>query len=179
MLRDELSPIGKVVKTFGVQGELLCKIENIYIKLLNKAESVFLEKSGNLVPFFIESVIERGAENIVFKFEDIDSVDLAAYWIDATLLLPSLHPGRRKTGNTIDHTLIGFTVIDETHGELGIIASIIPIKEQLILSLEVQGTEVLIPVNEETILNIEGNKKIVHTSIPEGLLEIYLGEDNS
>ena len=179
MLRDELSPIGKVVKTFGVQGELLCKTENIQTKLLNKAESVFLEKSGNLVPFFIESFSERGAENVVFKFEDIDSVEMAAYWVDATLLLHSSLSGKRKAGKTIDNSVIGFTVKDKTHGNLGIIEDIIQIKDQLILSVNVNGIEVLIPANEETILKIESGKKTVHTSVPEGLLEIYLGEDNS
>lgn len=176
MLRDELSPIGKVVKTFGVQGELLCKTDNIQIKLLNKTESVFLEKSGNLVPFFIESYSERGIDNIVFKFEDINSIDDAAVWMDATILLPLSILGKRKSSVVIDKSVIGFTVKDEVHGILGIIESIIPIKDQLILAVEVRGTEVLIPANEETILKIESRKRIVHTSVPDGLLEIYLGE---
>lgn len=178
MLRDELSPIGKVVKTFGVQGELLCKTDNIQTKLLNKAESVFLEKSGNLVPFFIETFSERGIDNIVFKFEDINDVDLATVWMDATMLLPLSILGKRKSSAVIDNSVIGFTLKDDVHGILGIIESIIPIKDQLILAVEVRGTEVLIPVNEETILKIENSKRIVHTLIPDGLLEIYLGESH-
>lgn len=177
MLRDELSPIGKVVKTYGVQGELLCKTEELSEKLLNKTESVFLEKSGDLVPFFIESFNQRGAENIVFKFEDINNVDDAAEWMDATILIPLSILGKRRSSVVIDNTVIGFTIKDEVHGVLGIIESIIPIKDQLILAVEVRGTEVLIPANEETILKIENRKRIVHTSIPVGLLEIYLGDD--
>lgn len=174
MLRDELSPIGKVVKTFGVQGELLCKTEGTQIKSLNKAESVFLEKSGNLVPFFIESFSERNAENSVIKFEDIDSVESAIEWLDAILLLPSALLKHIKPEKHLDQSVIGYTIKDEKYGVLGEIEGIIPIKDQLILAVGVKGVEVLIPVNEETILRIENRKKIVHTSIPEGLLEIYL-----
>jgi 16S rRNA processing protein RimM len=46
---------------------------------------------------------------------------------------------------------------------------------QMLCRIEINGKEVLIPLNESTIEKIDGKKKQVKVKLPEGLLEIYLG----
>jgi 16S rRNA processing protein RimM len=45
---------------------------------------------------------------------------------------------------------------------------------QLLCRIEIEGKEVLIPLHEGTLLNIDRKGRRVMVQLPEGLLEIYL-----
>jgi 16S rRNA processing protein RimM len=43
----------------------------------------------------------------------------------------------------------------------------------VLLRITLEGKEVLIPLHEETLDSIDHDKKQVHVTLPDGLLEIY------
>ena len=71
--------------------------------------------------------------------------------------------------------LIDFLVVNN-NDKLGIVESVIEQPQQIVLQLTMQNKEVLIPVNASTLKKIDRKKKEVHVALPDGLLEIYLGE---
>ena len=66
---------------------------------------------------------------------------------------------------------VGFTVIDEIHGNLGQIVAVDDSTMNVLFVIEKDGEEVLLPAHEEFLKNIDAKGKIVYAQIPEGLLE--------
>lgn len=68
---------------------------------------------------------------------------------------------------------LGFNIIHEKKS-LGPILEVIEQPHQVLCRLDINGKEVLIPLNEETLQKIDHKKKEIHVQLPEGLLEVYL-----
>jgi len=71
--------------------------------------------------------------------------------------------------------LIGYTIFDEENEKvLGTIAEMIEQPHQLLAKIFIENKEVLIPLNESTLLEINRKKKEVLVDLPVGLLDVYL-----
>ena len=60
-----LTPIGKITKVHGAQGELKAKVEERFLDALYNAEFVFVKQAGKPVPFFLEDI--RGDDNPILN----------------------------------------------------------------------------------------------------------------
>ena len=79
---------------------------------------------------------------------------------------------RRLVGNASPISLLGFTIFDDGTA-IGIIDEVIEQPHQVLLQIQYNGNEALIPLHEETIDRIDRKLKQVHLFLPDGLLEIY------
>lgn len=70
--------------------------------------------------------------------------------------------------------LKGFTVSDETQGELGEIIDVNEYPQQFVATVLYKGTEVMFPLNEDMIVEIDEDEETLLVDLPEGLLDIYL-----
>lgn len=72
------------------------------------------------------------------------------------------------------HEVIGFTIVDATFGEVGVIKAINDTTAQALFEIDRNGTEILIPMNDEFIDKVDRNAKQILVTTPEGLIELYL-----
>jgi 16S rRNA processing protein RimM len=72
--------------------------------------------------------------------------------------------------------LIGFTYTDEVRGEIGVIEDIQDYSGNVVLVLDINGQEVLIPFADENFIAIDEDNKSITMTTPEGLIDLYLGE---
>ena len=63
-------------------------------------------------------------------------------------------------------------MIDKEVGEVGVIEEILDMPQQEMTLIRYKKREVLIPLNEELILEIDEKKKQVMVDLPEGLLDL-------
>mgnify|MGYP000988770433 FL=1 len=75
--------------------------------------------------------------------------------------------------------LMGFTVVDSIQGELGIISNFFQKTGQDLLMMDYKEAEILIPVTDEVVTSVDITTKQIFTTLPDGLIEIYLNEDVS
>ena len=54
MHKDECYQLGHIIKTHGLKGMVKIELDVDDPNNYSKLESVFVEKSGNLIPFFIK-----------------------------------------------------------------------------------------------------------------------------
>ncbi|MCB0629435.1 MAG: ribosome maturation factor RimM [Saprospiraceae bacterium] len=169
-----LIPIGRTNKTHGVDGTLRITIEDAFFEDFVAAEVVFLEEGGHPVPFFIDD--RWGSGDLFLKLEEIDSKEAARPLTDKVMYLrreDMQHPG--GTTEEEPHIFakwIGYTIIDQTAGPVGVIGSVEELPEQFLAVVEYQGTEVMIPLHEQLISRVDHKKKEVVMDLPEGLLEL-------
>ncbi len=175
MKKEECYEVGYIVKTHGLKGEL-----GIHLDVDNPADyqdvdGFLIEKGGELLPYFIESISILKDKAIV-KFEEINSIDEAKLFVKKTLYLATDQLDDLDEGQFYYHDIIGYEVVDEKLGVLGTVKDVYDGSHQDLIAMEYQGAEVLIPVSDEHVKNANHEQKTLHVNLPEGLLDIYLDE---
>ena len=169
--------LGYVLKTHGLKGELVLVIDADNPQDYSEMESIFVEVNKKLVPFFIDRIQLNGAKAIV-KFGEVDSIDDAKIFKGSRLYLPLEVLPELEDGFYF-HELIGFQVIDSKEGKLGNISGVFDSGNQDLLAMEYQDEEVLIPLTDEVVTKVDKKLKTIYTTLPDGLLDIYLSDDEN
>jgi 16S rRNA processing protein RimM len=173
MTKNECFSLGYIAKRIGNKGELGFVLDVDNPSHYHKLKSVFIELNNTLVPFFIQNIQFRG-NNAVVTIEGIDSITKAEELVKSSLYLPlsSLPPLSGK--KFYFHEIIGYTAIDKTHGELGLIKGVLDFPQQVIFQIQKGENEILIPAKEEFIIAIHRDTKRIELNAPEGLIDIYI-----
>ena len=172
---DACFQLGYVSGTHGLSGEVHVILDSDQPENYKDLESVFLLLKGEnaLIPFFIQGIQIKGEKAIV-KFEEVTSLNQASVLTGSLLYLPLDVLPKMEGDNFYFHELISWRVIDQQLGELGSIISINHQSPQILLVMEYQKREVLIPYTDKIVIRVDRINQQVHVSLPEGLLEIYL-----
>ena len=163
--------VGILGKTHGLKGELKFRIEEEYIDDFNEANVIFIKNKGHHAPYFIESI----RSSSIIKFEDTDNVEEAKILQSLPIFLKEEDisiAAAEPLEELIYQYIKGYKMIDDLLGELGEIQAVEAYPQQEIAIVSYQNKDVLIPLNEFVILNIDENRQEVRVSLPEGLLEI-------
>jgi len=166
--------VGKIVKKYSFKGELLIKLDTDEPEIYEDMESVFVELRNNLVPFFIESSQLHKSELLRIKFEDVDTEMDADSLLKCDLYLPLEFLPKLEDDKFYFHEIIGFTVEDVNFGKVGIVKSINDSTAQALFEIDRDGVEILIPMNDAFIKNVDKKKKVITVETPEGLIDLYL-----
>jgi 16S rRNA processing protein RimM len=161
-----------VVKTHGLQGELVFFLDVDEPSVYKDLESVFIEINGKLVPFFIQSIQLQGDRALV-SIEEINDMDAASDLVGKDLYLPLKSLPKLAEGQYYYHELTGFEVYDGDQ-LLGTVSGIFEIPNNHLLGVDHKGKEVLIPFDDKIIIEVNLEERKVLTQLPEGLLEVYL-----
>lgn len=174
MLLDKksLSPIGKVNKAVGFKGELSCLVTLAHPEKLLKHKFLFVIIDGLPVPFLIQEIEIRGEEEIMVKFEDVDSELSARKLSQKKIFAEKIRP-IKKEDVVSWNDLTGYNVVDSADGVLGIITEVVEYPMQMIAKCMVKDKEVMFPLNDDIVTDIDETKKVVYVDLPEGLLEMY------
>lgn len=166
--------LGKIVSKYSFKGELLVKLDTDDPEFFIDMESVFVLQHKNLIPFFIEESSLHKSELLRVRFEDVDNEADADALIGAELYLP-LDFLPKLTGNKFYyHEVIGFTAEDENFGNIGIITGVNDSTNQAIFEIDRDGKEILIPLVDHFLKNIDRENKKILFDVPEGLINLYL-----
>ncbi|WP_424962150.1 ribosome maturation factor RimM [Ekhidna sp.] len=171
MKQTDCYQLGEVIKTHGLKGEVSILLDVDFPDEYQNLESVFLEQSGKLVPFFIDTIQINGKKALV-QFEDIQSLDDAKELIKSKLFLSLSSLPKLEQGQYYFHELIGCNVY-EGHTQLGEIAQIIDLNGNQLISVDNKGKEILIPLKDELLITVDIENKKVVVNLPDGLLDIY------
>lgn len=174
MHKENCFYLGKIVKKHGFKGEVVAKLDTDEPELYKKMESVFVALNNNLVPFFIKKSSLHNVNKLRIKFEDVLTERDAEAILGAELYLP-LEFLPKLTGNQFYfHEIIGFTIVDVTKGVVGKIKAVNDATAQALFVIKVKDKEVLIPITDDFIREIDRKNKTITVSTPEGLIDLYL-----
>ena len=165
-----LKKIGFISKLNGYKGELV---------LITEADNVvdekflFLKMDGIPVPFFVEDIFEKSG-NFIVKLEDISDEFFAQRFLNHDVFIEK--KGKQRSAETFSaHELLDYHIVDASFGDLGPILRVEEFPQQEIAICLIKEKEIMIPLNAEFIDSIDDERKLVSVTLPEGLIDLYLG----
>ena len=173
MIKEEAFYIGYFTKTKGLKGEIQLYFEFDAYEDLD-LDVVFAELNGKMVPFFVSSFKLYPNNTGLFYFDDLDHIDKAQALVKKKVYLPLAKMPERDEDDFTYDDLKGFTVSDETQGELGQIIEVNEYPQHYVATIWFKNKEILIPLNEDMIVEIDEDEKTLLVDLPEGLLDLYL-----
>lgn len=165
----DLKILGYFSKTKGIKGELILKTDELFE--IDELKALFTESAGSMAPHFIEKIDENNT-GITVKFDSVNSVEAAKAFVGKKVFIEEKYLIIEEE----DHDWVGFELIDKKHGSLGKIISVDDNGAQLLVQLNYQNKDVVLPLVEELISELNTDSKKIHYNSPEGLIEMYLEE---
>ncbi|WP_299105694.1 ribosome maturation factor RimM [uncultured Winogradskyella sp.] len=176
MKKEDCFYLGKIVSKYSFKGELLVKLDTDEPDLYDNLDAIFIDLKGNMVPFFVESSQLHKSNLLRLKFEEVDTEADADALMKTDLYLPLNLLPKLEGNKFYFHEVIGFTIKDTNHGDVGILKGINDTTAQSLFEIDKDGIEILIPMNDEFIVKVDRENKTIEVSTPEGLIDLYLEE---
>lgn len=167
---DEVFKIGKFTKPHGIKGEISFSFDN---DIFDKVDCPYLvcDIDGIFVPFFIKEYRFKGADTALVTLEDITSDIQAKRFRGIDVYFPRKYFDESEDAElTLDY-FIGFTVIDENSGDIGVITDIDDSTVNTLFLLKSKtGDEIIIPASEDFIISIDVDNRTLYLNLPQGLV---------
>lgn len=174
MQKSDCFALGKITKTHALKGEVIIFLDVDVPENYDNLEAIFLEIKGQLVPYIIEEFQARGKKSII-KFEDINSIEEAEKIVNADVFLPLKALPKLKGNQFYYHDVIGYEIKDITSGNtIGSLKAIYESTGQDLFAIEFEGKEILIPIVDDFIHQLNHDQKCIEVILPDGLLDVYL-----
>ncbi len=174
MRKEDCFYLGKIAKKFSFKGEVLAYLDTDQPELYQNMESMFVDLNNNLIPFFIEQSSMHKNDFLRIKFEDVDTEDAADELIGAPIYLPLKMLPKLEGNKFYFHEVIGFNVEDKRLGIVGRIVSINDTAAQPLFEVLYGETEILIPMIDQFLIEVDRKNKRIVMDLPEGLIEMYI-----
>ena len=173
MKKEECFYLGKVVKTHGLKGQVTLKVDADDPSAYAEMKYFFLEINKVLTPFFVERITMNGDKFFV-AVQDVTTIEAAQALVGKPVYLPLEMLPALSGKQFYYHEVAGFTVVDAQKGELGPIKEVLEYPTQAILQVMKGDKEILIPIIDQVIQNVDRVNKKLYVSAPEGLIDMYL-----
>ena len=170
--QEEVFKIGQFAKPHGIKGELSLVTNS---DVLDDAEEPYVvcEMDGILVPFFVEEYRYKSDTVILVKLEDVNSEADARMFVNKEVFYPlDAVDADDLVGDMTWDSFIGYEITDERQGYLGKITDVDESTINVLLRVDHEGKEILIPAVEELITDADHEARSLTVSLPEGLLDL-------
>ena len=172
MRKEDCFYVGTVVGKYSFKGEILVKVDSENPEDYTKLESIFVELSTGLVPFFIKKCQLHKSELLRIDFEEISNEQEAGALIKKNLYLPLDLLPPLEGNKFYYHEIIGFTVSTESE-EIGRITAVLEQGPQALFQVEATDKKIhLIPIHDDFILEVDRKRNLIQVQLPEGLLDL-------
>ena len=156
--KEEVYKIGLFNKPHGIHGELQFTFtDDIFDRV--DCDYLICLLDGIFVPFFIEE----------YRFRS----ERARMFTNVEVYFPVKHAEEAEDGELSWNFFVGFRMEDVRHGELGEVVEVDTATVNTLFVVEQEdGEELLAPAQEEFIVEINQEKKLITVELPEGLLNL-------
>lgn len=174
MTKDKCFYVGRIVKTHGIKGEVTLRIDNEDFDEIEELNYFLLDINDKLIPFFIENITYHSNKSFIL-FQDLKTLEAASQLVGTAVYLPLDLLPERSGNDFYSHEVVDFLVVDEEKGELGRVQEIIEYPTQSLIQIIKEEKEILIPIHDDIIKDVDREGKKILIKAPVGLIDMYLG----
>ncbi len=174
MKKEDCFQLGYIASTHGKLGELTLRFDVDQPSDYKDLGSILVEFNTDLIPFFIDTIQVRG-DKAILRLEDVDTDEQAQDLVGTQIYLPLTSLPILSGNKFYYHEILGYTVEDQKLGVIGAIENVYDNTIQPIFGVRSGDTEILIPVVDEFIINVNRETKTILMDLPDGLIDLYTG----
>lgn len=160
-----LTQIGTIIKPFGTKGQVLISFGLKWERNLGKLKTVFIERNGKPVPFFVSEIAKHNQQTAIAKLEWVDSIDDAELISNCQLMAE--RPKLSHEAKPDWFELEGY-MAQTPEKKLGKITKVEQSGGQWLMQIG----NFLIPAVDDWLLAIDEKNETVTFDLPEGLLNL-------
>ena len=175
---ENLQQIAQVLKSNGTDGELVMGFREIAPEDINLNEPVFIIFDGLPAPFYIESFAKRGNTKALVRLTDICSMEDVEEIAGKPVYIEADNLPEMSLEEDGYAALVGWMVLtpenaddmDSDLYEVGEITDFIDIPNNPCIEVETENGAIMIPLHEDLILSLDPEYQEIIMQIPAGLL---------
>ena len=175
---ENLQQIAQVLKSNGTDGELVMGFREIAPEDINLNEPVFIIFDGLPVPFYIESFAKRGNTKALVRLTDICSMEDVEEIAGKPVYIEADNLPEMSLEEDGYAALVGWMVLTPENAddmesdlyEVGEITDFIDIPNNPCIEVETENGAIMIPLHEDLILSLDPEYQEIIMQIPAGLL---------
>lgn len=170
--REDVYKIGIFNKPHGIHGELSFTFtDDVFDRV--ECDYLICLLDGIFVPFFMEEYRFRSDSTALVKLKGVDTAERARMFTNIEVYFPVEHADEDAgPGELSWDFFVGFRVEDVRHGQLGEVVEVDTSTVNTLFVIEKAGEELLLPAQEEFIVNIDRMHRVITVNVPEGLLSL-------
>lgn len=178
--KEEVYKIGLFNKPHGIHGELQFTFTDDIFDRVDDCDYLVCLLDGIYVPFFIEEYRFRSDSTALVKLEGVDTAERARMFTNVEVYFPVKHAEEAEEGELTWNFFIGFQMKDVNHGNLGEVVDVDTATINTLFVVEREdGEELLVPAQEEFIVEINQQQRVITVELPDGLLHLEELEDDN
>jgi 16S rRNA processing protein RimM len=168
-LEDDLYAVGKIVKAFGIRGEVIVVPMTDAPDRFSSIRRVFIGREPASVK---EARIDRvavGSRGVKVKFELTDDRTAAEGMVGHLLFVRARDRIRPEHGAYFVHDLIGLSVVEQDGAVVGTLRDVLHLPAHDVYVVDAKGREVMIPAVKEFVRDVDLDAKTMTVRLIEGM----------
>ena len=164
MKRLDFHYLGEFIKLYSFKGEIILFSE-IESEIIEQLDSIFVNFNESQVPFKIIKLKSHKKNIYRTKLENIESEDDAKKFINKSVYIEKIE--NVNDGYNVDN----FKIYDKDK-YIGVVISTYNKTRQTLIEVEMSEKNILIPLVDELIKEINYEEQKIQMILPDGLLDI-------
>jgi 16S rRNA processing protein RimM len=170
--KSEFTPIGVIAKPHGISGEIAIRlfpdmaIHDLYPSF------IFIDIDNGLVPYRVSGYRYKSDDVLLVKLPLLHSEEKIRNFMEYTVYINPKEITESAASLNNLNVFTGYSVTDIKTGEIGVVDKIQDISGNPLFIINGTKGEVMIPVAEEFIIEINERDKTIRMDIPGGLLDL-------
>jgi 16S rRNA processing protein RimM len=174
----ELFAVGKIVKVFGLRGELIVQPMTDSPDRFKKLKRVYIgtacDGSGNSADEPANAMLERARvepRGVRVKLAGVDDRSGAERLVGLLMFVDVQDRIRIPKGRYFIHDLLGVSVVDHEGKRVGILKDVLRLPAHDVYVIDGGGHEVMVPAVKEFITAIDLEKRTMRIKLIEGMVQ--------
>ena len=170
---NEVYHIGYIQKFRGLQGEVELQFTDDPFDR-GSAEYLVLKIDEIFVPFFLENYRFKNNDTAILKFEDIDNDVQAKKLVGLQVYYPLAHLNDEEDQELSSlKALTGFTLYDESFGEVGIINTVDDSSYNTLFYVDhPKKGELVLPYHDDFLVDYNIANRTITLALPQGIIDL-------
>ncbi|WNR46621.1 ribosome maturation factor RimM [Paenibacillus roseipurpureus] len=171
-MTEKLVTVGKVANTHGIRGEMKIVPETDFPERFDKGSSLLIVDAQNKqTPVTIKT--SRLHKNLfIVQFDQFSNINDVEKFKGSLVKIEAKHQQPLEEGEYYYHEIIGCKVITDEGQELGLVTEVLTpgANDVWVVGLP-KGKQLLLPVIDDVILDVDVANKSIRIHLMEGLME--------
>lgn len=171
MNNRSLVAIGKIVKAFGIRGDVVILPMTDNIARFKKLKRVFVGASGTAALEMQIAAMQIEQRGVRLRFANAPDRTAAEKLVGSLLFVDEKDAVRLPKGTFFVHHIVGLNVIDEDGEPIGVVKDVLKYPANDVYVVESKGKELLLPAVKEFVKKIDIEAKTMRVKLVDGMLD--------